>query len=51
MDGGAYLSEARSWGEHPTVWADGRQGMVAGLTPQERGRVLIKAKIDIRWAH
>ena len=25
--------------------------MVAGFTPQERGRVPIKAKIDIRWAH
>jgi len=33
------------------MWADGRQGMVAGFTPQERGRVPIKAKIDIRWAH
>ena len=32
------------------MWADGRQGMVAGFTPQERGRVPIKAKIDIRWA-
>ena len=25
--------------------------MVAGFTPQERGKVPVTAKIDIRWAH
>ena len=39
MDGGAYMSEARSWRDTPSRVVNGRQDMVAVFTPGEKGRL------------
>ena len=37
MDGGAYMSEARSWSDTPPCAADGRQDTVSVFSPSQRG--------------
>ena len=39
MDGGAYMSEARSWRDTPPCLVNGRQDLVAVFTPGKKGRL------------
>ena len=54
MDGGVYLSEARSWSDSPVSTGDriARQTMVAVFAPRGGREEITSYKgIDIRWAH
>ena len=48
MEGGSYLSEARSWSDIPPCTANGRQDVAAS---RGRGRLPVTEGIDIRLAH
>ena len=54
MDGGVYLSEARSWSDSPGSTGDRitRQTMVAVFAPKGGGEEITSYKgIDLRRAH
>ena len=52
MDGGADLSEAKSWSDTPPYGADGRQEKAAVFTPGRRkGEITSYRGNDVRWAH
>ena len=50
MNGGTYMSEARSWSSTPPCVADSRQDMAAVFTPSRRGRLPVIGEIDVKLA-
>ena len=51
MDGGPYMSEARSWGSTPSCALHGGQDTMEVSVPKGKGRLSVIGGIDVRWAH
>ena len=49
MDGGSYMSEARSWGNTPPGTADGGQDKVAVFAPGGKGRLPVTRELMSGW--
>ena len=47
VDGGSYMSEARSWSDIPPCAADGGQGMAAVFSPGEKGRLPVMGELAL----
>ena len=45
MDGGADLSEARSWSDTPACVADGGQDKAASYSPPRKGRLPVRGEL------